>query len=58
MKLSTFVASLAWASVFILSWMMIMDKVPATTKASWVFFGFFTLVAVVAGTMSTNRLPR
>lgn len=57
MKLSTFVSALAWASVFSLSWMMIMNKVPASTPA-WVFFGFFTLVGVLAGIMSTNRIVR
>ena len=54
MKLSTFVAALAWGSIFVLSWLMIMNQVPASTPA-WVFFGFFTLVAVLAGSMSVRR---
>lgn len=51
MRLSTFVSALSWASVFALSWAMILQKTPANGLTLGLF-GFFTLVGTLAGIWS------
>lgn len=54
MKLSTGVSIFGWASTFALAWLMIGNKIPVSWS-TWLFFSFFTIVALLAGIQSTRR---
>lgn len=59
MKLSTFISSLGWASIFCLTWLWLLGSV----KIDWLHIGFyimFWVVAIIAGLWSEveRREPR
>jgi hypothetical protein len=54
MNLNLFVTVLSWFSVFLLSWMLILEKTP-NNFVSWGFFGFYLGVACVSGLYSASE---
>lgn len=45
-------AILAWASVFVLSWLLILRLIPSD-GLSWSFFAFFLVLALVASAIAS-----
>lgn len=47
-------ALLAWLSIFVEVWLLILRKIPSDAL-SWAFFSFFMLLAIIASALATSN---
>lgn len=52
MSLSILSGSLAWVSVFALSWLLLLRIIPSNL-GTWAFFVFFVVIAFISGYVHT-----
>jgi len=53
-KPSLYLAALAWLSVFILSWLLLLRTIPADSL-TWYLFAMFTAIAVLASATASPK---
>ena len=53
-KFSQLLALVAWASVFVEGWLILLRTIPAD-GLTWFFFGLFFVVAVMAGAVASPK---
>jgi len=56
-KPSQLLAVVAWASVFVEAWLLVLRNIPAD-GISWGFFAFFFLIAVASAAVSSNPVAK
>lgn len=57
MKASTQLALVMWASVIVLTWLLVLRVIPldALSASAWVFFLIFAIAAAAVGSESNKR---
>jgi len=53
-KPSLYLAALAWASIFALSWLLILRSIPADGLA-WNFLATFVVIAILASAVASPK---